>query len=152
MLRDWVYTHGTKIQLVIEHALDLVMREDQTKPLENALKKAGPDALQLTYNLNIPEYRAWLQYVVDIFNSGKQDDIDGLISNIGGFKRGFKFDELLAILQQLKKHGALPDAIANSAITEAADFSSALTRAREALKQLQDHETGKRKVRSKRIG
>jgi hypothetical protein len=144
-LKAWVGEHGTSIKALAEHGLDLAMSEDKTKRHKNAPKMVDTNEPGRSYNLHIPEYREWVEFVVDIFNSGNRDHIDGLIANIRAFKLGNKFDELtpmfahiLQLLEPLlKKEGAAPDATLTTALTQATDLSRTLARARDTLKHLQ---------------
>jgi hypothetical protein len=159
-IKIWVAQNKTSAQDLLERGLDLVLKADQTKPPKNAPKKRGSTETTLAYNLKVPHYREWVDFVVDIFNSGNSKDIHSLIGNIDAFKRGDEFDKLAPVLahmlklleQLLKKEGATPDATLTSALTQAADLSRTLARARTTLQHAQAGDQGTRDPRPKRAG
>jgi len=156
-IKQWIANHDIpSLQEFIENAVDVAMGEKQTKRPKNAPTIEGSIQTDLDYNLKNPEYRDLVRFVIEIFNSDKQDDINGLIFNILAFKRGDKFDQLYALLvdflQTLKQQGVSPDASFIATVSEATDFTRTLARARHTLEHLRTSEEGSGKTRPKRIG
>lgn len=158
-LRKWVRDHHTKNQLMLEYAVELVMQEERPYGQQASdQKKDLSKDIKSTYNLHVPEYREWVDFVIEIFNSGNLHDITGLIRNIDAFKRGNQFDELVPLLVQLAaflkdaltKEDVAPDATLTSAVTQATDLATTLERARNTLKHLEDSEKETPGARPKR--
>ena len=151
-IKEWCLHHGSiSLKQFLEDAIALAMGE--TKASKKVAKKSESIETELAYNLHTPEYREWVDFVVDIFNSGNLKDINSLIGNIDAFKRGIQFDELAGLLiHALKTEGTFPDESLNSAITEATDLTRALARARDSIKALKTSKEGSEKRKTTRTG
>ena len=95
MLRDWVHDHGSKIQLVVEHALELVM-QPENKPVADGQKglaaksSEGSKKVELSetspaYNLHNAFFQEWVGWVILVLNSRDSGAIQSLAGNIVGF-------------------------------------------------------------------